>query len=168
MLQQKLITREQIRQYKQISQTVNDDRLNDIILQVQIDEIRPILGEELFNAVLASPTSYTDLLDGGNYEYKGVTYSNYGLRAVIAYYVYAYWMMFGDVTNTPFGTVTKLNQSVSEPTAYPIKQSLFKVNKNSAYNIWLNVQDFLVRTNEPKFNTLCNRTKTNFRIRKIS
>jgi hypothetical protein len=77
-------------------------------------------------------------------------------------------MMFGDVTNTPFGTVTKLNQSVSEPTAYPIKQSLFKVNKNSAYNIWLNVQDFLVRTNEPKFNNLCNRTKTNFRIRKIS
>lgn len=168
MLQQKLITREQIRQYKQISQTVNDDRLNDIILQVQIDEIRPILGEELFNAVLASPTSYTALLDGGNYIFNNVTYSNYGLRAVIAYYVYAYWMMFGDVTNTPFGTVTKLNQQVSEPTAYPIKQSLFKVNKNSAYNIWLNVQDFLVRTNEPKFNNLCNITKTNFRIRKIS
>jgi hypothetical protein len=167
MLQIKLITREQIRQYKQISQTVNDDRLNDIILQVQIDEIRPVLGEELFNAVMASPTSYTALLNGGTYTYDGKTYSNYGLRAVIAYYIYAYWMMFGDVTNTPFGTVTKLNQSVSEPTPYAIKQSLFKVNKNSAYNIWLNVDLFLRRTAEPLYlNTPCI-TKQSFRIRKI-
>jgi hypothetical protein len=167
MLQQKLITREEIRQYKQIAQTVNDDRLNDIILQVQLDEIRPVLGEDLFNALMQSPENYEDLLNGGTYEYSGVTYSNYGLKAVIAYYVYAYWMMFGDVTNTPFGTVTKLNGNVSQPTDYPIKKSLFTTNKNSAYNIWLNVELFLRRTNEPLYaNCFCQK-KTNFRISKI-
>lgn len=166
MLQQKLITREEIREYKQLSKTVNDDRLNDIIIQVQINEIRPLLGESLFNALLNTPLDYADLLNGGAYTYNSLTYQNYGLKAVLAYYVDAYWKMFGDVTSTPFGTVTKLSGGESEPITDGFRKSIFTMNKQSAYNIWLNVELFLRRTNEPLYN-ICNVKRNNFNFRKI-
>lgn len=166
MLSTKLITREEIREYKQLSKTVNDDKLNDIILQVQLNELRPLLGEKLFNAVMDDTTTYNDLLNGSTYTYNGLTYQNYGLKAVLAYYIDAYWKMFGDVTSTPFGNVQKLNPNVSEPISDSLRKSVFQMNKQSAYNIWLNVQQFLTRTNEPLY-SLCNVKKGNFKIRKI-
>ena len=166
MLNRKLITREEIRVYKQISKTANDDSLNDIIIQVQINELRPLLGEKLFNLIMNTPLDYTDLMNGSTYEYKGITYQNYGLKAVLAYYIDAYWKMFGDVTSTPFGNVTKLNAGISEPISDGFKKSLFQINKQSAYNIWLNVQSFIVRT-EVEGYELCNVKRNAFKIRKI-
>jgi hypothetical protein len=166
MLSNKLITREEIREYKQLSKTANDDRLNDIIIQVQLNELRPLIGERLFNSIMETPASYTDLLNGSTYDYSGITYTNYGLKAVLAYYIDAYWKMFGDATSTPFGTVTKLNQGVSEPISDGFRKSMFTVNKQSAYNIWLNVQLFLKRTNEPLYD-VCDTKVNRFRINKI-
>lgn len=166
MLSTKLITRDEIRDYKQISKTANDDRLNDIIIQVQINELRPLLGERLFDAIQEAPQDYDDLLNGSAYEYKGVTYQNYGLKAVLAYYVDAYWKMFGDVTSTPFGNVTKLNTNISEPITDGFKKSLFTMNKQSAYNIWLNVHLFIVRTEVPLYNCFEVKKKS-FNISKI-
>ena len=166
MLQSKLITREKIREYKQLSRTANDDRLDDVIIQVQIDELRPLLGDKLFNDLMQNPTNYTALLTGGTYTYQNVLYTNYGLYAVLSYYIYAYWTMFGDVTNTPFGTVQKLNSNVSEPVDTSIRKSLFTMNKQSAYNIWLSVEAYLRRTNNPLFD-FCEVRKKSFNIRKI-
>lgn len=166
MLNNKIITRDEIREYKQISKTANNDKLDDIILQVQINEVRPLLGERLFNAVLENPASYVNLLDGNTYELNGITYTNYGLKAVMAYYVDAYWKMFGDITSTPFGNVTKLNAGISEPITDGFKKSMFQINKQSAFNIWLNVQLFLRRTNEPLYD-ICDTKRNNFRINKI-
>ena len=165
MLQNKLITREEIREYKQISKTANDDKLNEIIIQVQLNELRPLIGESLFNAILNTPLSYADLLNGSTYDYSGITYQNYGLKAVLSYYIDAYWKMFGDVTSTPFGNVTKLNQGQSEPITDGFKKSIFTMNKQSAFNIWLNVQLFLQRTNEPLYSGCT--TKKTFKISKI-
>jgi hypothetical protein len=166
MLSNKLITREEIREYKQLSKTANDDRLNDIIIQVQLNELRPLIGERLFNAVMNTPESYEDLLNGSTYTHNNLTYQNYGLKAVLAYYIDAYWKMFGDATSTPFGTVTKLNQGISEPISDGFRKSMFTVNKQSAFNIWLNVQLFLRRTNEPLYD-LCDTKRGSFRINKI-
>jgi hypothetical protein len=166
MLQQKLINRDEIREYKQISKTANDDRLNDIIIQVQINELRPLLGEDLFNAIMNDAVSYTDLLNGGVYEVSGITYQNYGLKAVLSYYIDAYWKMFGDVTSTPFGNVTKLSGGESEPITDGFRKSIYIMNKQSAYNIWLNVELYLRRTNEPLYN-ICNVKRNKFNFRKI-
>jgi len=168
MLDNKLITREEIRDYTQISKTFSDDMLNDTIIQVQLNEIRPLLGDELFNDLMSNASEHEDLLNGSTYTYNSVTYTNYGLKAVLSYYIYAYSVMFGDVINTPFGSVQKLN-NLSEPVPNDIRKSMFTINKQSAYNVWLSVKDFLVRTDYPKYNTnrFCQKTKTNFNIRKI-
>jgi hypothetical protein len=167
MLQTKLVNRDDIALFKQISKTVVDAKLNDVIIQTQIDDIRPLLGESLFNDLMNDVSSYSDLMDGGTYTYNGITYTNYGLKAVISYYVYARYMMFGAVIDTPFGLVEKLNNQDSKPVDYSIKKSLYQTNRQSAFNIWLTVRDYLIRTNNPLFNNLCTIHKNNFKIRKI-
>ena len=167
MLQTKLINREGIRVFKQVSKTTNDDRLDDIIIQVQITELAPLLGDKLFNALLNNPAGYTTLLNGGTYIVDEITHTNYGLKAVLAFYFDAYWKMFGDVTSTPFGNVTKLNGGLSEPVTDAFKKSMFTINKQSAFIIWQNVEHFLIRTKEPLFMTNCVVRNSGFRINKI-
>lgn len=167
MLQTKLVNRETIALFKQIAKTVADDKLNDVIIQTQIDDIRPLLGDKLFNDLMNNTEDYDALMDGGVYTYSGVTYQNYGLKAVISYYVYARYMMFGAVTDTPFGLVEKLNGQNSQPVDYSIKKSLYQTNRQTAFNVWLTVHDYLIRTNNSLYGTNCHTKKNNFKISKI-
>jgi len=167
MLQTKLVNRADIALFKQISKTVADAKLEDIIIQTQIDDIRPLLGDKLFNDLMNNTDDYDTLMDGGVYTYNGITYQNYGLKAVIAYYVYARYMMFGAVTDTPFGLVEKLNAQDSKPVDYPIKKSLYTSNRQSAFNIWLTVHDYLIRTNNVLYANVCITKRNKFNINRI-
>lgn len=108
---------------------------------------------------------YEDLLDGGTYDYKGVTYTNVGLKAVLASYVYARLIMFGDVINTPFGSVNKLNNETSKPVDLTTRKTFYQLNRNEAYNLWLNVERYMARTSFTGYNT-CRKNKNTFKISK--
>lgn len=174
MLTTNLIDKDDVRTYKQISYTSDSTKFNDICLTTQIEDIAPLLGEELFNAILNNPASYTGLLDGGAYTVGGITYQNYGLKAVICYYFYARHVMFNDVTDVPYGLVQKLdNEGKSQPVAHKTKEALYQMNRQTAFTIWRSVENYLIRTNEPLFNninlcsTLQNRKNNQFKISKI-
>lgn len=167
MIQTKLVTRASIAEYKQISKTVFDDKLNELIIESQFQDVMPLLGELLFNDVMTNTANYTDLLEGGTYEYNGITYHNYGLQAVIAYYVYARYAMFGNVTDTPFGQVTKL-VGESQTTDYAYKKQAYQMNRDSAYQMWRSVENYLIRTENELFGNCHTLTrKTRFNIKKI-
>jgi hypothetical protein len=170
MLQTKLITRSKVQQYKQVSNSVNDDVFNSILIQTQIEDIAPLLGEDLFNDLINNPANYTALLTGGAYTYNGITYQNYGLEAVIAYYWYARYTMFGSVTDTPFGLMQKISGEGTQEVSQKAKDALYQYNQNSAFTIWKSVENYLIRTNNVLFNSLslCQiKQKTNFNISKI-
>lgn len=77
---QPLITRDDIAKYRQISKTPNSDKLNEMILDAQMLDLQPLLGENLYNKLIASPADYHELITGGIYEHNGITYTNYGLK----------------------------------------------------------------------------------------
>lgn len=162
---QLLITRSQLQQYKQVSNTPHDDKLNEQIRDAQLLDLQPILGENLYNKILADTASYTALLDGGTYEYEGVTYTNYGLRMVLSYFAYARYIYFGSQIDTPFSLVEKLNDN-SRPVEQPQKKTIYQMNRDAAYQLWLNVENYLIRTNNADFKT-CKPKKSGFRINKI-
>ena len=141
MLSTKWINRQDVSLYKQISKTVYDDVFDSIAIETQIQDIAPLLGERLFNDISNNISDYTALLDGGTYVYNGITYSNYGLKAVLSYYFYARYQMFGGIIDTPFSITT------SEKT----KLALYQMNRESAFNIWRSVENYLIRTNNPLF-----------------
>lgn len=161
-----LITKEELQQYKQFSNSINTKKLEQIILEAQFNDLRPLLGERLYNDLMTNTDNYTDLLDGSVYEFGGITYTNYGLKAVLSNYVYARYAMFGDVIDNPFGMTTKLNVSESKPLDISAKKTFYAYNQKMAFNYWTNVESFLIRTKVTLYNS-CSRQNKPFRLRKI-
>jgi hypothetical protein len=152
MLSTKWANRADVSLYKQISKTVHDDIFNSIMIESQIQDIAPLLGENLFNDINNNIANYNDLLNGGTYTYNGITYTNYGLKAVLSYYFYARYQMFGNVIDTPFSIVEKLEGAESRPTSEKTKQALYQMNRDSAFNVWRSVENYLIRTNNELYN----------------
>lgn len=174
MLTTKLIDRDGVAMYRQVSKTVHNDVFNSILNQTQIEDIATLLGEELFNDLMANIGDYDDLLDGGAYTYNDITYQNYGLRSVIAYYVDARLKMFGNEIDTPFGLVNKLNSDgTSQPSNYKMKEAIYQANRQTAFTLWQSVENWLKRTNNQLYNNSnsCRvherETNSTFKIRKI-
>lgn len=159
----KLISRSDIAKYRQISKTPHDDKLNEMILDAQMIDLQPLLGENLFNKIVSNPENYTELLEGGSYTYNGLDYTNYGLKMVLVYYAYARYMMFSSVTDTPFSVVEKLSEN-SRPLEASSKKTIYTLNRDAAYNLWENVKNYLIRTKNPDF-TKCNETRASIGMR---
>jgi hypothetical protein len=162
MIQNKLITPAQVRIHKDICRTVNDELFNSLLLQTQIEDIAPLLGEDLFNDLLINTSDYNALMIGGQYvDSQGVTYTNYGLHAVIAYYWYARHTMFGDVKDTPFGQMTKMSGEGTAAPSQRAKDSLYQANRQTAFTLWKSVENYLIRTQNTLFlkNNCCQSTQ---------
>lgn len=151
MLQTKLVTRADIAQYRQLSQTVYDSVLDSVIIETQILDIKPLLGEFLFNAIMKNPLGYQDILNGGTYTYLTEEYENYGLKAVISFYVYARYKMYGNEIDTPFSTIEKLEGADSRPISDKSKKDKYQLNRNAGFDVWRSVELFLLRTNNELF-----------------
>lgn len=146
-----LITRDDIAKYKQISKTPNDGKLNEQILDAQMLDLQPLLGEKLYNKILNTPADYAELLNGVTYIHDGNDYTCYGLKMVLSYYAYARYIMFGSAIDTPFSLTEKLNDN-SRPVEASQKKSIYVLNRESAASLWENIKNYLVRTNNTDFN----------------
>jgi hypothetical protein len=131
-------------------------------------DLFPLLGEQLYYDVINNTSNWSELLEGGLYEYNGITYTNVGLKAVLAHYTYARYSLFGDVIDTAFGLKEKLNTDVSKQVDYPMKKTLYEHNCNYAFNLWLNVENYIMRNNIATYIKCSNENKNkNFRISRI-
>lgn len=171
MVQTLLIDRSDIANYKQISKTTFDDVLNQHIKEAQFEDLRPLLGDKLYNDIIANTSSYDDLLNGGVYtDSQNITRTNQGVKAVLVYYTDARYKMFGSIIDTPFSLVEKLNGSESKPVDYQVKKSLYTMNRQMAYNLWLTVDTYLRSINNALYIGNCgvlNNKNRSFKIRKI-
>jgi hypothetical protein len=147
--------------YKAISANINaTKKLEPYILEAQEFDLRPILGDELYNALVedfeASPslTDYGDLFNGSEWTVGSHTYKHNGLIPVLCYFAYARYKLNSNVEDTAFGTVTKRNlesDPVSEKTiarqadqarsgamAYMQKVINFLNDNSDDYPLWVN------------------------------
>jgi len=162
---QPLITRSDIARYKQISKTPYDDKLHEQILDAQLLDLQPVIGESFFNKILSAPEDHADLLEGCIYEHDGISYTNYGLSMVLTYFAYARYMMFSSVIDTPFSVVEKLNDN-SRPVDALAKKTVYNLNREAAVQVWENVKNYLIRTDHPDYKT-CRTRQGGFRFKKI-
>lgn len=163
---QPLITRDDIAHYKQIAKTPHDAKLNEQIIDAQLLDLQPLIGERFFNKIIASPQDYADVLNGGTYEHEGISYTNYGLSMVLTYFAYARYIMFSWVTDTPFSVVEKLGDN-SRPADATTKKTLYTINREAAQQVWHNVHNYLVRTAHPDYIKACSSKAGGFRFKKI-
>ena len=163
---QLLITRNDIAQYRQISKTPNNDKLNEMILDAQMQDLAPLLGEKLYNKLLKPSQEHEALLSGGPYEYNDETYTNHGLKMVLSYFAYARYIMFSSIVDTPFSLVEKLSND-SRPADIASKKAIYNLNRDNAFKIWENVKSYLIRTNHPDFKSAQRQVPQRLRFTKI-
>lgn len=109
-----LITIDDIKNYKEISNNTNvDKKIKTAINEAQEFDLRPVLGDELYLAIIAAAASlgiYAPLVNGCNYTYSGRAYQHDGLKAILVYYAYARIIPALEENATPFGMVQKTNE----------------------------------------------------------
>lgn len=89
---------------------IEEAKLLAFITECEQMNVKPAIGEKLFNNVLATPETepYKTLLEGGVYEDSlGEQFSFMGLKVTMAYFVNAQNLMSGDIQSTRFGNVLK-------------------------------------------------------------
>lgn len=167
-----LITKTDIAQYREISRSVKDDKINPFIDDAEFQDLRPLLGDKFYSDLVANSEdeNYANLLDEFEYTYDGVTYKNPGLKKVLSFYAYSRYILFGSFTDTAFGFVQKSNQD-STPVGDAQKRNIYTQERNTAFNYWLEVVKFLNRNKDdyPLWNSSgCAPKRGRFRISKIS
>lgn len=119
-----LITISDIQAFKPISNNIDvSKKLNTFIREAQEFDLRPILGDEFYLAIVAdfeaSPSlvTYSDLFNGVTYTYGSNTYQHDGLKSVLVYYAYSRYLNDVQINQTAYGAVTKTN-----PDSQPISE----------------------------------------------
>lgn len=165
-----LITRSDIAVFTQISDTVYDSVLNQHINLAQFVDVQKLMGVDFYNDLIRNSTdaNYISLLDGGDYTYQGITYTNEGLKSVIVHYTYGRYLLLGSQTDTPFGYVEKLTND-SQPVDITQKKTTSKMYQTTAFNYWENVKLFLDRNADdyPLWKNSCVTQRGTFRVSKI-
>lgn len=111
----KIITATELKNYKDIGNKIDENKINPIIEQAQLTEVKDVLGSDFFFDVLANldTPEYQDLLSGSTFTHNDVTYYQDGLKALTADYFMAKYVMMINANVTPFGvTVKQSNDSV--------------------------------------------------------
>lgn len=157
-----LINYNDIAKYRQLSESVDDDTLNQYILDAQSVDLAPLIGESIYNRLLSEDEKLSLLLNGGKYKYQNKIYINYGLKIVLAHYAYARYIRFGSYVDTPFSYVEKRSDySIGVSTAE--KTSVYQENRQIAFNYFENVLVYMQRAG--LIAEKCCDTKTNLNTR---
>ena len=93
-----------------LSANIDKDKINAYITEAEQMNIKPVLGDDLFLSILEKgedDENYSLLLYGGTYKVNGKIHSFAGLKSATSYYVFAKYLMIGDVNATRFGVVMK-------------------------------------------------------------
>lgn len=161
-----LIDRQEISKHRELSKSVREDKIRPYIVDAQNLDVKPLLGESLYNAIVRNPEEHSELLDGGEYD---EVYNQPGLRKVISIYAYARYIMFGSYTDTAFGFVEKVGQD-SKSVSDSHKRTIYTQEQQAAASYFQEVANYMSRTNYEgwKRNNCAPRLNGRFRISKIS
>lgn len=109
-----LINRTDIIPYAQIAIHAREETmLQPYILAAQTVDIKPAIGNELYTDLILNytATKYRTLLEGGQYTNQdGDVLTFQGLKAALACYTYARYLIAKNAVDTPFGMVQKTSE----------------------------------------------------------
>lgn len=113
----KIISVNEFKSFKDVGKNkVDEDKINQIIDEAQITELKEVLGNDFYFDVLSNLDNpdYQVLLSGGSFTSNGINYHQEGLKSLLADYVMAKFVIQSNINFTPFGSVTKVHQD-SQP-----------------------------------------------------
>lgn len=138
-----LINAADIRSVRDLSNQIKDSKINPIISDAEISDLRPLLGDALFYAIKKTPSDYTNLLDPLEYVLNDKTYYHFGVKRLLIELAYARYMFDNGDVSTPFGIVDKNFQEGNKSSRERVKE-LSNLRKKTANDYWLSIERYLV------------------------
>jgi hypothetical protein len=147
-----LITKADIVPYAQIAIHAREEAmLQPHILAAQNVDVKPVIGGALWYDVLQNPYTALNqkLIDGGTYiDASGQTQYFQGIKAALACFAYARYVLSKNAVDTPFGMVAKTNDfSVQADAKILLNIASEKRSEGSAY-----LNECMVYLNESSIN----------------
>lgn len=168
-----LINRTDITPYAQVAlHAREEDTLHSHILASQNVDLRPVFGDVFWTDLIANylNDNYKTLLEGGTYvNDNGDTVTFQGLKASLACFTYARYVLHKNAVDTPFGMVAKTSE-YSEQTDPQLIISIASEKRNEG-GLYLQDSIKYVRANSalfPLFGNKCNETLTSKFIHKLT
>ncbi|QIH37885.1 hypothetical protein G7A72_03300 [Flavobacterium sp. Sr18] len=107
-----ILTSTEIKNYKDIGNKIDESKINPIIEQAQLTELKSVLGDRFYFDLLnnLATTKYQPLLDGCSFTYCGITYQHDGIKALLSDYFMSKYVLQVNTNFTPFGATNKVPQ----------------------------------------------------------
>jgi hypothetical protein len=107
-----ILTAAEAQSFKDIGQKIDIKKIDSNIEQAQLTELKGVLGDRFYFDLLnnVSNPTYQDLLSGSSFTYLGVNYYQDGLKALLADYFMAKYVLSINNNFTPFGATQKAPQ----------------------------------------------------------
>ena len=135
----------------------NINKFGQLQIEVEANDIQKYLGFEFFQEIKRNLSSYSLLLDGGNYEKEGKTYTFSGLKTVCCFLLYARYVRSSYINDTFSGFVEHTGDGFQRISKDEIK------NQEERYleiagTLWDECIDYLQTINVPYFDKKTGRT----------
>ena len=106
-----LITATEFATYRNISQKLDDGKIDEAIALAQQSDLVEILGDFYFDVIKnAADPAYADLMNGSEFTYCDEDFEHAGIKKLLADYTYARFIYMANVNLTPFGAQKKFTQ----------------------------------------------------------
>jgi hypothetical protein len=112
----KIITAIEVNSLKDIGKVTDENKINPIIEQAQITDLKNALGDRFYFDLLNNleTEKYQPLLNGSSFTYFGINYYHDGIKALLADYFMSKFVLQINTNFTSFGATVKLSEN-SEP-----------------------------------------------------
>ena len=118
--------------------------------EVEANDLQSYLGFEFYQELKRNTSNYTKLLDGGEYQVGGVTYTFSGLKYVCAYLLYARYVKQSYVKDTFSGFVKHTGDGFQSISAGEIKNQAAEYEQ-VAGSYWEECKHYLDTLSLPYF-----------------
>ena len=107
-----ILTANEIKNYKDIGNKIDESKINGIIEQAQLTELKSVLGDRFYFDLLnnLATAKYQPLLSGCSFTYFGITYQHDGIKALLSDYFMSKYVLQINTNFTPFGATNKTPQ----------------------------------------------------------
>ncbi len=150
-----LINKNIVAKYLNVAIGCNDNDFNAYIEEAQEFDLLPLLGEELYNALLSNVNtpSWDILINGGVYSFEKKEYRHSGIKKVLSYFTYARYILKSNIQDSSFGFVQKKTPH-SEPLSLEERRNFYYKYREDANTLMDRVKSYINRTE--LFKDFCN------------
>lgn len=142
----RLINKAIVSSLLQVAIGIEEVEFNKYIDEAQQFDFKAIVKEEFYFELLSKKdeTPWNKLIDGGTYEYNGITIEFKGFADVLAYFTYARFFLSSPAVSTSHGIVQKTNPH-SEPVPLEERRNVYYKKREEANTLMADVVKFIER-----------------------